>query len=335
MTARTNKFQFAHLHVHTEYSVLDGLNKIQPLVERVKALGMSTCAITDHGTLSGVIEFYKAMKKADLKPIIGMEAYITRDKDDLENTQKTRDNRHLVLLVMNSIGLKNLIWLNNRAYLHNFYYNPRIWVEHLKDHSDGLIATSACLAGVVAKRAIVKETGVEQQGGVWDPDTQSFDDPYHTGRDYIKELREYFPDRFYLEVQDHPNWEQKAYNRWIKQQATLLELPMVITTDAHYPRAEDKEVHDLLMAQQFKMTLEEYQKKEQFELSNFIREPEDMYKTAADMGIEEAFWNTRDITEQCELDITLGKYQTPEFDITKCDDYKDFLKWQEKMSLTQ
>jgi DNA polymerase III subunit alpha len=323
-----NKRQFVHLHVHTEYSVLDGLNKVKPLVERIKALGMSSCAITDHGTLSGAIEFYKACKKEDIKPIVGMEAYVTQDMDGKENTEKTRDNRHLVLLAMNRKGFENLIWLNNQAQINNFYYNPRVWIKHFETHNEGLIATTACLAGVLAKRAIIKEGNVESTGGVWDPETKSFDDPHRTGREWVKELAGYFPGRFYLEVQDHPNWEQQAYNRWVKMQAQVLELPTVLTADAHYPREEDKEVHDLLMAQQFKMTLAEYKAKDSFVIKSFIREPDDMYQAAASMGMEEAFWNTRDIAEQCELTIELGKYQTPEFDITKQSDYADFKKWE-------
>jgi len=323
-----NKQAYVHLHVHTEYSVLDGLNKIKPLVERIKNLGMSSCAITDHGSLSGIIEFYKAMKAAGLKPIIGMEAYVTQDKDDLSNEEKTRDNRHLVLLAMNEEGFHNLITLNNKAHLHNFYYNPRVWIGHFAALSGGLIATTACLGGVMAKRAVIKEDKIEQPGGIWDPETKSFDDPSGVGRKWVEELSRYFPYRLYLEIQDHPNWEQQAYNRWLKNQAEILDLPLVLTSDAHYPRLEDKEVHDLLMAQQFKITLAEYKAKGQFEVKNYIREPEELYQAAATMQAEEAFWNTRDIAEKCNLTLELGKYQTPKFDVTQCDDYKDFLQWQ-------
>ena len=323
-----NKNRYVHLHVHTEYSVLDGLNKVKLLIDRVKALGMSACAITDHGTLSGLIEFYKACKAAEIKPILGMEAYITIDEDDWPNEKKTRDNRHLVLLAMNNVGLKNLIWLNNRAHLHNFYYSPRICLEHLKTHSTGLVALTACLGGVAGKKAIYKQDNeLEQIGLIYHKDTESVDDLWKRSEWWIEELSNIFRGKLYLEIQDHPNWEQKAYNRWLKQMAEQRELPMVLTCDAHYPRPEDLEVHQLLMAQQFKMTLPEYKAKDSFELKNFIREPEELYQFSAEFKAEEAFWNTAEIAEQCNVTLELGKYQTPLFDVTKCEDYKDFQKW--------
>jgi len=327
---------FTHLHAHTEYSVLDGANKIEKLVERVKNLGMSACAITDHGVLHGVIEFYKKAKEAGIKPIIGCEAYVTEDKDGIEKTDRHRDNRHMVLLVQNETGFKNLIWLINNANLNNFYYKPRIYYGNFEKRSEGLIATTACMGGIAAKKtAFVPGTDeVKMQGSIYEEDKDEFTDPFGEGERWVEMIRPFFKDRFYLEVQDHEIKMQKAYNKWLINKAQEWGLPMVITADAHYLREEDKATHNLIMAQQMKMTLTEYEEKEDkndYSGGNFfIRDPEDMYKAAAAMGVEEAFWNTTKIAESCNVEITLGKYQNPQFDITASDDYQDFLAWQER-----
>jgi len=335
---------FTHLHVHTEYSVLDGANKIDKLVERVKNLGMSACAITDHGVLHGVIEFYKKAREAGIKPIIGCEAYITEDRDGLEKEEMRRDNRHMVLLAQNETGLRNLIWLINNANLNNFYYKPRVFYGNFKERSDGLIATTACMGGIAAKKTMMKRgvsgqlpgmEGIEIQGSLYDEEKDEFLDYFGEGERWVNELiKPYFEGRLYLEVQDHNIKMQKAYNRWVIAKAKEWDLPLVITADAHYLREEDKATHNLIMAQQMKMTLEEYEEKEDkndYSGGNFfIRDPEDMYKAAAAMGAEEAFWNTIKITEKCGIEITLGEYQNPEFDITTSDDYQDFLAWQER-----
>ena len=146
---------FCHLHVHSEYSILDGLNKIDKLCERVAELGMTSCALTDHGVMHGAIEFYKHAKKNGIKPLVGVEAYITEDPDDSE--VKTKDNNHLVMIAMNEKGLENLIWMTNQANLHNFYYKPRIWEKHLETRAEGIVVTSACLGGVIAKKGFPKK----------------------------------------------------------------------------------------------------------------------------------------------------------------------------------
>lgn len=333
-----SKKDFCHLHVHTEYSVLDGANKVEKLVERVKNLGMPACAITDHGVLHGIIEFYKTAKAAGVKPVLGCEAYITEDEDGLEKTDMHRDNRHMVLLVQNEVGLKNLIWLINNANMNNFYYKPRIFHGNFKERSEGLIATSACLGGIAAKKTTFtpgEDREIKAPGSIFSEENNLFKDPYGVGEHWVNELiRPHFEGRLYLEVQDHEIKMQKAYNKWLIARAKEWDLPMVITADAHYLREEDKATHNLIMAQQMKMTLTEYEEKEDkndYSGGNFfIREPEDMYQAAAKMGVEEAFWNTTKIAESCNVEITLGKYQNPQFDITTSDDYQDFLAWQER-----
>jgi DNA polymerase-3 subunit alpha len=328
------KKDFTHLHVHTEFSILDGVNKIKPLIERVKGLGMPACAITDHGVLHGVIDFYKECRKQEVKPIIGCEAYITDDRDDKEKGTRTRDNRHMILLCQNETGLHNLIWMINRANLHNFYYKPRICWDHLITRNEGLIATSACLAGVVAKPAN-PEKGI--RGMVRNPEAQTYTDPQKEGRTRAFMLKEIFGDRFYLEIQAHDMWEQKAYNKWAIELAKKDDHQLVITSDAHYLREADKEVHELLMAQQLKMTREEYlaQDMMRYEGGKFwIREQDEMYREAAAMHAESAFWNTIEIMERCDLEITLGEYQTPHYDVTKAPDYEDFKLWRAQNSTT-
>lgn len=330
--------RFVHLHVHTEYSTLDGANKIEPLVSRVKALGMGACAITDHGTMAGVIEFYKECKKQEIKPILGYEAYITENEDDLENSDRVRDNRHMVLLAMNETGFRNLIWLNNRAHLHNFYYKPRIYYKHFAERSEGLIGTSACMLGIAAKRTYLSKDGkeVEQKGSMYDEKKDEFLDYFGEGERWIKMIAPYFPKRFYLELQDHQIIAQAAYNRWLCGMAQDWDLPLTMSCDAHYLREEDRATHTILMAQQMKKTLEEYDAdNEQYKGGKFyIREPRDLYKAMSNIHAEEAFWNTAEIAAQCNVELTLGEYQTPEFDVKQTPDYEEFCAWQMKQHST-
>jgi len=327
------KDNFVHLHVHTEYSILDGVSKIESLVQRVKNLGMPACAITDHGVLHGVIEFYKACKKHDIKPIIGCEAYVTNDPDDTEKSNCTRDNYHMVMLCQNEVGFKNLVWLINQANIHNFYYKPRISWNNLAAHSDGLIVTSACLAGPLAKK---NNNEKKIRGLFYDKETQTVSDPLGSGRERARQLADIFGDRFYVEIQPHQMWEQQAYNKWAIQLARDEGYELVITTDAHYLRQEDKEVHELLMAQQLKKTLTEYLDGEimRYEGGEFwIRETDEMYKEARKLGAFNACINTVRIAERCNLEIELGEYEIPDYDITLTPDYKDFKQWQIQNSM--
>lgn len=331
------KKDFIPLHVHTEYSLQDGLNKVDKLIERVKNLGMSGCAITDHGNLHGIIEFYKECKKAEIKPILGCEIYTTLDEDGLEKEDMHRDNRHMILLVQNQTGLRNLTWLINNANLNNFYYKPRVYYENFRERSEGLIATTACMGGVAAKRTIFKPNSEEinLSGSLYDEEKDEFLDYFGEGERWVQELiRPYFDGRLYLEIQDHEIKMQKAYNKWLIQKSKEWELPMVITSDAHYLKEEDRATHNLLMAQQMKLTLQEYEDKEEkndYSGGNFsIRDPEEMYRAAAAMDAEEAFWNTSKIADSCNIELTLGEYENPIFKIKDCDDYQDFLAWQER-----
>lgn len=314
---------FCHLHIHTEYSILDSIIRINELCKHVKEQGMSACAITDHGNVHGIIEFWKAANKAGIKSAIGIEAYITSDVDGIEDNKfKTRDNHHCVMIAQNETGLKNLFWLINQANLYNFYYKPRISVQNLPGRTAGLVATSACLGGVVSKC------------GVYDQEGKTFTDPNGNARKALSRYQELFSGRFYAEIQDNPElWQQEAYNTWLIKEAKDLNIKLVITSDAHFLTKEEKDTHTLIMAQQMKCTLEEYKNNKdimKYGAGHYIRSPENMFQAALKYNAEEAFWNTTEIVKDIQLNIELGKYKSPTFDITQEDDYSEFQQWKKK-----
>jgi DNA polymerase-3 subunit alpha len=310
-----SNLDFCHCHVHSVYSILDGINKLDQLVARCKELGMSACALTDHGNLHGMVDFYKECKKGGIKPIIGIECYITADPDGLEdNSDKTRDNHHCVLIAQNNKGLANLFWLLSNGNLNNFYYKPRINIEVLKARSEGLIATSACVGGWVA------------QQGVFDTENKVFLDPDGKAYKAAKDLHDVFQGRFFLEIQDQDMWEQTAFNKWIVDLSTKEKIPTLISADAHYLRAEDRNTHAMIMAQQLKKTIHEYESGSDMKYGGgfYIKSPQEMLDGAIKHGSEQAFWNSMEIAKMCNVDIELGKYKMPSFDITKASDYDEF-----------
>lgn len=316
----TNKKDFTHLHVHTEYSMLDGIIRIEPLIKHLKEHGMSSCAITDHGNMFGAVEFYCLLKEAGIKPILGCEAYITFDKDGIENKDKERKNCHLTLLAQNKTGWQNLLWLITNAHLNNFYYKPRVCFGNLQARSEGIIALTGCLAGLASRF------------GTYNKEEITFTDPDNAAFSMLQGLQQIFGDRLYAEIQDNAMWEQSVYNKWLLPKAKQLGIPPVITTDAHYLKHADHEMHSLAIAQQLGKTYEEYMKGDELRYGTgyYIRPPDEMFDAAMRHGAEEAFWNTKKVADRCELELTLGEYQNPMFDITRCDDYEDFLKWKTK-----
>lgn len=281
---------------------------------------MTACAISDHGNMFGHIDFYKEAKKAGIKPLLGMEAYITNDEDYIEeNKNKFKDNWHCILIAMNNQGYEDLIWLNNQASLHNFYYKPRISLKNLQQRSANLIATSSCLGGVVCKL------------GKFDSGNKTFDDVDGKAERNLGIFRELFGDRFYAEIQDdRARWEQSAYNEWLIKKAKAYKTPMVITADAHFLNAGEKRTHDIVMAQQLKVTVQEYKSDEDglaYGDKHYIRAPDDMKQAAISYGVEEAYWNTGLIADKCNVELTLGKYKSPLFPIQNELDYKNFLQW--------
>jgi DNA polymerase-3 subunit alpha len=293
----------------------------------VAALKQEACAITDHGVMYGVIEFYKAAKKHGIKPILGVEAYITEDPDNAE--EKTRDNRHIVLLAMNNQGLSDLYWMLSNANMNNFHYKPRINIDILAERSENLIVTSACLGGVIAKRRREKDGKIIIPGAVYDEDAREFRDPDGIAEMWLLRLQRIFEDRFYVEVQDNGAWEQEAYNRWAIDRASQHNVETVLTADAHYLTSDDSRTHELIMAQQMKKTLQEYREDNSMKYGPYyyIRDSYDMYRAASKIGAHGAAYNTIEIADRCNVEIELGEYESPQFDITQQDDYEDFKEW--------
>ncbi len=298
---------FVHLHVHTEYSLLDGACRIRDLPRIVKDLGQTACAITDHGVMYGAVEFYRACKDAGVKPIIGCEVYVTpqgRSRTDKIH-EFDSESRHLVLLCENEEGYHNLSYLVSMAWVEGFYIRPRIDLELLREHSGGLIALSACLAGEIPRRLRNGE--------------------YDNAKAYALELSEIFgPDRFYLELQDHGIRDQAVVNQGILRLHQETGLPMVCTNDAHYLRKEDAEAHDVLLCIQTGKTLDD-ENRMRYEPRNFyLRSEAEM--SALFQGYEDALENTVKIAERCNMDFTFGKYHLPEFPLPPGFDSFTYLK---------
>lgn len=310
--------QFTHLHVHSIYSTLDGINRIDALCKRVKELGMTSCALTDHGNLHGVVEFYKTAKKEGINPIIGIEGYLTDDEDGMDKPARTKDNYHMVLVAKDDEGLSNLFKLSSLSFQQNFYYRPRIWKKNLEKYSKGLIATSACLGGYPAQNCEVDEA------------TKTFSDPNGKALAAAKYFDEVFEGRYYLELQENTGmWEQHAWNQWILANAKQNNLKTTISADAHYLKKEDSATHAIIMAMQLGKTIEEYNAASSMKYGDgfYIRSPAEMLQAAQNIGCEEAFWNTNEIASQCAVNLKLGHTDMPAFDITKEEDYADFQLW--------
>jgi DNA polymerase-3 subunit alpha len=320
---------YTPLHLHTQYSLLDGAILIPDLMERLKELKITSCAITDHGWMAGIVDFYKQCKKNDIKPLIGVEAYVTDNEDNLSNEQKVRDNAHLILLAKDQEGYVDLLRLCSEAALQNFYYKPRISRDKLRGLRGHAIATTACLGGVVSKRLNYE---LDNYGRV-----KNVSDPVCSAKGLISWYQEVFQEDFYLEIQDWPDetGHQQAYNRFILDVGRPMGVPFVITSDAHYLKQEDHKLHELLMALQLKTTLDKYQDKEEMKYGPhfYVKTPDEMLEAAKHWGCEEAFHNTNAIAEKCNVEIELGVYKPPVFKIEQADDYEDFKQWADQRDL--
>ena len=284
---------FVHLHLHTEYSLLDGACRIGKLMERVKELGQSAVAITDHGVMYGVIDFYKAAKTAGIKPIIGCEVYVApRTRFDKVHGVDN-ENAHLVLLCKNEMGYRNLSCLVSRGFLDGFYGRPRIDMELLRQHSEGLIALSACLAGAIPRRLKL--------------------DDYEGAKAVAQEYSAIFgPDNFFLELQDHGIPEQARVNPLLLRLARELKLPLVVTNDAHYLRREDAATQDVLMCIQMGKTVDDPNRL-RFESDEFYVKSEAELRERFPQ-LDEAFENTERIANRCTVDFEFGHYHLPAFE---------------------
>ena len=296
---------FAHLHVHTEYSLLDGACRIKDLPKLVKSMGQSACAITDHGVMYGVIDFYRACKAEGIKPIIGCEVYVApRTRFDKQH-EFDAEARHMVLLCENEVGYRNLSYLVSMAHIEGFYIKPRIDLDLLRAHHEGLICLSACLAGEIPRRL--------RAGN------------YDGAKEYAITLSEIFgPDRFYLELQDHGIREQAIVNKGILRLHEETGLPLVVTNDAHYLRKEDAAAHDVLLCIQTGKTVDD-ENRMRYEPQNFyLRSTEEMAALFPDYP--EAVENTGKIADMCNVEFTFGKYHLPEFKLPPGYDSFTYLK---------
>ena len=233
-----NEENFVHLHVHTEYSLLDGASRIDTLVQKAKQLNMPAIAITDHGSMYGVIDFYKSAKKHGIKPIIGCEVYIAPKSRHEKSAIEGESSYHLVLLAENQIGYQNLIALVSKAYSEGFYYKPRIDKELLKEYNEGLICLSACIAGEIPQLLL---KGNKEKAEV-----------------VIQEYIDIFgKDNFFIEIQDHGLPEQKSTNPILIELANKYQIGLVATNDLHYINKDDSEFHDVLLCIQTGKTVED------------------------------------------------------------------------------
>lgn len=283
--------KFVHLHIHSHYSLLDGLTKIDQLVERTKSLGMDAVALTDHGVLYGNIEFYKKATKAGIKPILGMEAYVApKDKTIKENGDRYY---HLILLAKNQTGWKNLIKISSIGHLEGFYYKPRVDKEDLRKYHEGLIATSACLGGEIDQALLSGNFGEAKRIAL------EYEDIFGKGN-------------YYLEIQKHPNIpdSEKIWNDIIRLSKET-GIPLVATQDSHYARREDAEYHDVLVAVQTGAKLSDDDRLSLSADDFSICGPETMAERFAE--IPEAIENTVKIAEMCNLKLELGKTLLPDF----------------------
>ncbi len=287
--------KFVHLHVHSHYSLLDGLAKIDDLISEVKKLGMTTLAITDHGNMYGAIEFYKKCRKEEIKPIIGIEAYIAYESLHQKRPGIDDKRYHLTILAQNEAGYRNLLQLVTVSNLDGFYYRPRMDKEHLKKHSEGLIALSGCMAGEIARLVARNETAQAEE--------------------VIREYQNIFgKENFFIEIGHHPYLEnyEKICEELVKL-AKKTNAPLVATQDVHYLKKEDAAAQDILVAVQTNASLADSNRMSMKQEDFSLRSGEEMERYFKD--IPEAIENTYLIAEKCNLELELGKWVFPKIDL--------------------
>ena len=285
---------FVHLHVHTEYSLLDGACRIGKMMDRVKELGQTAIAITDHGVMYGCIDFYKAAKAAGIKPIIGCEVYVTRRTIADRVYGVDNDPYHLVLLCKDRKGYENLCLLVSEAFMNGFYGKPRVDLDMLRKHHEGLIALSACLAGAIPQYLLSQD--------------------YEGAKEYALKLADIFGDgNFYLELQDHGIAEQTPVNQGVQRLARETGLPLVITNDAHYLTKEDAKMQDVLLCVQTGRTVDDTNRM-RCETEEFYLKSEQQLRELFP-GCDEAIENTARIAERCNLDFVFNEYHLPSFPV--------------------
>ncbi len=294
--------KFTHLHLHTEYSLLDGANKIKALAKRIKELGMEAVAMTDHGNMFGAIDFYTTMKKEGIKPIIGMEAYL-HNSEDLGD-KSTKQRFHLCLYAKNEIGYKNLMYLSSQAYINGFYYYPRINKKLLREHSEGLICSAACLQGEINWHLNTNEKNLKfgAKG-------------YEKAKEIALEYKEIFGEDFYLEIMRHGINDQLRIDEDILRLSKETGIKVVATNDTHYTFREDAEAHEAFMCIAMNKLLDDPNRLRHSVHEFYVKSPEEMAKLYAD--IPEALEATQEIVDKCNLELKLGNPTPPNFKFTR------------------
>lgn len=302
---------YVHLHNHTQYSLLDGLTKIGALLDFVKESGMQSVAMTDHGTMSGTIEFYKEAKSRGIKPIIGIETYVAARKHTDKDPQKDKNRFHLILLAMNMTGYQNLMQLSTKANLDGYYYFPRIDHDLLEKHHEGLIAMSACMGGEVGNALKQDQDDKAEEIAAW--------------------YKSVFGDRYYLEVQDHghpdnpiPNAEQQRINEKVLALGKKLDIPAVVTCDAHYLKHEDQEAHEILLCVGTGSYLSDENRMSLRDFPLHVTDPNEIIERWG-KDYPEVITNTKAVAERCNLELELGKILIPKFPVPKGEDEKSYL----------
>jgi DNA polymerase-3 subunit alpha len=296
---------FVHLHTHSHYSLLDGLAWIDDLIAKAKANGMKALALTDHGVMYGVVEFYQKCKKEGLKPIIGVETYLAPEGHLNKRPRVDEMRYHLILLAKNNLGYKNLIKLTSAAHLQGFYYKPRIDWELLEKYYEGLVACSACLQGEIP-RAIL--TGDEKKI-----------------RETILKYKNLFGEDFYLEIQDNPNIpDQQIVNKALADWSKKLEVPLIASNDTHYLNKDDAEAHDVLLCLQTKHKKDDEDRMCMLGDDFSFKTQEEMKRDFVDYP--EAIINTEKIAEKCNVEIELGKIKLPYFAVPSGKSAEEYLE---------
>jgi DNA polymerase-3 subunit alpha len=295
---------FVHLHVHTEYSLLDGSGKIPELIKRAKELGMKSLAITDHGVMYGCVDFYQAAVEEGIHPIIGCEIYIVPKSMKVKQVDKENETYHLVLLVKNEVGYNNLMKIVSAGSIEGFYYKPRIDHDYLKQHSEGLIALSACLGGEVQSHML--------------------EGHYEKAKEAALFYKSVFDEDFYLELQYHGMQEQMKVNGDIIKLSKEIDVPLIATNDVHYIKVEDYRAHDVLLCIQTGKTVDEENRMRYPSDQFYLKSPEEMYNLFS--HVPEALNNTVEIAEKCKFDYEFHKSKLPKFPLPEGYDAFEYLR---------
>jgi len=302
---------YVHLHNHTQFSLLDGLTRVGPLMDFVKEQGMKAVAMTDHGTLSGAIEFYKEAKARDIKPIIGIETYVAARRHTDKDPQKDKNRFHLILLAMNNTGYQNLMQLSTKANLDGFYYFPRIDHELLEKYHEGIIALSACMGGEIGNALKQDQYAQAVEIATW--------------------YKKLFGDRYYLEIQDHGHpenqlhsSEQGAINQQVLQLGKELDIPVVVTCDAHYLHHEDQDAHEILLCVGTGSFLSDEKRMSLKDYPLHVETPAEIIKR---WGAEypDVITTTAAIADRCNVELELGKILIPKFPVPEGETEKTYL----------